>query len=90
MKRFYKGNTVLIESGSDKYEISLPDGVTVKGLDVTYGGMVLFKAEVTDTQNTDIIALGNTEISSGNVVSEAQTLFGTLYTEEEIIEWRDN
>jgi len=83
MKRFYACNKIGDGTEGNEFRPNLPENLSFSAIN----GLV--KANVTEQQHLDILALGNIEIVLENVVMKAKELQSALM-ENDIENWRDN
>jgi len=87
MKRFYACNKIGDGTEDNEFRPNLPENLSFSAIDGD--GQFLVKANVTEQQHLDILALGNIEIVLENVVMKAKELQSALM-ENDIENWRDN
>lgn len=75
---------------STTLKANMPDSIIYSALDVNCNYDMLIKCNPTDVEHSNIITTtGNSEILFNDVITKTKELFGNLYSEKEIIEWRD-
>jgi len=87
MKRFYACNKIGDGTEGNEFRPNLPENLSFSAIDGD--GQFLVKANVSEQQHLDILALGNIEIVLENVVMKAKELQSALM-ENDIENWRDN